>query len=256
VRVVGPFTICPNRLACPAQLKGRIAHFASRTALDIEGLGEETAALLVERGLVRDLADLFHVTTEQLTELPGFAEKSAKKLVTGIQKARSTELQRLVYGLGVPEVGATVAHDLAAHFRTFDALRDAGSDDLQAVRGIGPKMTEQILAFFGDPATKEAVDRVYAEMRELSAPDVGGGGPLGGKRFVFTGTLSSMGREKAKAAVEAAGGRAMSAVSKETDYLVVGEGGGGKAEKAAKLGVPVLDEDGFLELLRTNGVEI
>jgi DNA ligase (NAD+) len=256
VAVIGPFTVCPNRLGCPAQLKGRITHFASRSALDIEGLGGETAALLVERGLVRDLADLFHLTAEQLMELPGFAEKSAKKLVAGIQAARSTELQRLVFGLGIPEVGATVARDLAAHFQTFTTLREAGADDLQAVRGIGPKMTEQILAFFGDPATKTALDRVHAEMRHLSAPEVGGAGPLGGKRFVFTGTLASMGREKAKAAVEAAGGRAVSAVSKETDYLVAGAGGGGKAEKAAKLGIPVLDEEAFLELLRTNGVEV
>jgi DNA ligase (NAD+) len=256
VAVIGPFTVCPNRLGCAAQLKGRITHFASRSALDIEGLGGETAALLVERGLVRDLADLFHLTTGQLTALPGFADKSAKNLVAGIQAARSTELQRLVYGLGIPEVGATVARDLAAHFQTFPALREAGPDDLQAVRGIGPKMTEQILAFFGDPATKEALDRVYAEMRDLSAPEIGGAGPLGGKRFVFTGTLASMSREKAKLVVEAAGGRAVSAVSKETDYLVAGVGGGGKAEKAAKLAVPVLDEEAFLELLRVNGVEV
>jgi len=256
VGVIGPFTVCSNRLGCPAQLKGRIAHFASRSALDIEGLGEETAALLVERGLVRDLADLFHLTAGQLSELPGFAEKSASKLVSGIQTARSTELQRLVYGLGIPEVGATVARDLAAHFRSFMALRDAGPDELQAVRGIGPKMTEQILGFFRDSATQRALDRLYAEMRDLSAPEVGGAGPLGGKRFVFTGTLSTMGREEAKEAVEAAGGRAVSAVSKETDYLVVGEGGGGKAEKAVKLGIPVLDEAAFLDLLRANGVEV
>jgi DNA ligase (NAD+) len=256
VAVVGPFTVCPNRLACPAQLKGRIAHFASRNALDIEGLGGETASLLVERGLVRDLADLFHLTAAQLTELPGFAEKSASKLVSGIQRARTTELQRFVYGLGIPEVGATVARDLAAHFRSFPSLRDATSDDLQAMRGIGPKMTEQICAFFQDTSTREALDRLFGEMGDLKAPDVGADGPLEGKRFVFTGTLSSMSREKAKGAVEAAGGRAVSAVSKETDYLVVGEGGGGKAEKAAKLGVPVLDEAAFLDLLRTSGAEV
>ena len=256
VTVVGPFTICPNRLGCPAQLKGRVTHFASRNALDIEGLGGETAALLVEHRLVRDLADLFHLTADKLTELPGFAEKSANKLVSGIQRARSTELQRFVYALGIPEVGATVARDLAGHFRSFTSLRDATPDDLQAVRGIGPKMTEQICAFFQDEATKGALDRLLGEMGELKAPEVGVDGPLGGKRFVFTGTLSSMPREKAKSAVEAAGGRAVSAVSKETDYLVVGEGGGGKAEKAAKLGVLVLDEDAFLDLLRSSGVEV
>jgi DNA ligase (NAD+) len=256
VQTSGPFTVCPNRLGCPAQLKGRIAHFASRSALDIEGLGGETASLLVEHGLVRELADLFYLTPEQLGELPGFAEKSAKRLVAGIQAARSTDLQRLVYGLGIPEVGAAVAHDLAAHFRTLTALREAGPDDLQAVRGIGPRMTEQILGFLQDPQTKKALDRVQAEMGRLSAPNLAEGGPLGGKRFVFTGTLSSMGRERAKAVVEAAGGRAVSTVSKETDYLVVGEGGGGKAEKAAKLGIPVLEESAFLHLLRSSGVEI
>jgi DNA ligase (NAD+) len=256
VRIEGPRTYCPNRFGCSVQLKGRITHFASREGLDIEGLGGETAALLVERELVRDLADLFDLRMEDLLPLPGFAQKSAEKLVSSIQSRRKTELRRFLYGLGIPEVGAAVARDLALHFRDFDALRTAGSETLQEVPGVGPKMAEQILAFFTEPRIAEAVEAVHGKMTSLSVPAAGAeGGPFEGKKFVFTGGLDSMPRARAKKLVEDAGGLATSSVSGETDYVVSGEASGSKLEKARELGVAVLDEAAFLALLRDAGIE-
>ncbi len=251
VVVRGPFTLCPDRFGCSAQLKGRIVHFASRHALDIEGLGAETAALLVDQELVRELADLFSLTPDRLLPLPGFARRSSEKLVEGIQARRRTELSRFLFGLGIPEVGVSVAGDLARHFRTFTALREAGEEELQAIRGIGPRMSEQIRAFLGDERNDRAIRAVLREMEELSVPEESAGeGPFAGKAVVFTGGLESMTRSRARRMVEEAGGRVTSSVSGETDWVVAGPGSGSKLRKAEQLGVPVLDEEGFLALLR------
>ncbi|MEZ4417335.1 MAG: NAD-dependent DNA ligase LigA [Gemmatimonadota bacterium] len=245
----GPFTLCPNRFGCPAQLKGRLVHFGSRGALDIEGLGEETAKLLVERELVHDLAGLFHLQAQQLEALPGFAEKSANNLVDAIQARRSTELARFVHGLGIPEVGATVARDLAGHFRTLDAILDATPEALEAVPGIGPKMSEAIRTFLDEPRTRRAIDRVASEMRTLTAPAAVKGGALSGKKIVFTGGLERFSREEAKERAEAEGAKVVSSVSKATDYVVAGSDAGSKLDKATELGVRVLTEEDFLTLL-------
>jgi DNA ligase (NAD+) len=254
LEVKGPFTICPNRFGCSAQLKGRIVHFGSRHGLDIEGLGAETAALLVERELVEGLAALFHLTAEDLLPLPGFANKSAENLVGGIQARRRTELRRFLYGLGIPEVGAAVARDLANHFRSFEAIRKAAREDLEAVPGIGPKMSEVITEFLSEPRNAEAIDALEKEMEELEVPKIAGGeGPLADQTFVFTGRLESMSRSRARKLVEALGGRATSSVSGETDVLVAGEAAGSKLERAQELGVRVMDEAGFLSLLEELG---
>ena len=246
----GPFTVCPNSFGCPAQLVGRIQHFGSRQALDIEGLGEETAKLLVERGLVGVVPDLFDLRPEQLTPLEGFAETSASNLVNAIDAARSTELSRFLHGLGIPEVGVAVARDLAAHFGSMEALREAGEETLQEVPGVGPVMAGRIVEFFAEPHNAENLDRLMAEMRELRAPArPAAGGALDGKTFVFTGGLAAMSRDEGKRRVEALGARATGSVSKKTDYVVAGEDPGSKLEKAKELGVTVLDEAAFLELL-------
>ena len=256
VQVSGPFTLCPNRFGCSAQLKGRIVHFASRNGLDIEGLGFETAALLVERGLVGELADLFELTSDQLQALPGFAQKSAEKLVQATRARRSTEFRRFLFGLGIPEVGVSVAGDLAVHFRGFEALREADADALQAVRGIGPKMAEQISSFLHDPRIIDALRSVLEKMESLTVPELTeGSGPLEGRRFAFTGTLESMARARAQQLVEAAGAQTTSTVSKETDFLVRGQGGGSKVEKARQLDVTILSEEAFLERLEELGIE-
>jgi DNA ligase (NAD+) len=256
VSVKGPLTFCPNRFGCTAQLKGRISHFASRNGLDIEGLGDETAALLVDRGLVTDLADLFSLEEEDLIPLPGFAEKSAANLVAAIQARRTTEMARFLFGLGIPEVGVKVARDLAEHFRSLETLRGADREALEEVPGIGPTMSELIADFFADDRNAAAVDAVVARMERLTVPEPGRtGGALEGKTFVFTGGLESMSRSRAGKLVESAGGRAASSVSGSTDYVVAGEGAGSKLEKARELGVTLLSEEEFLGLLGKAGVE-
>ena len=253
----GPRTRCPNRFECPAQLKGRIVHFGSRGALDIEGLGEETAALLVDRELVTELADLFDLTAEQLRELPRFAEKSATNLAEALDEARSVELRRFLYGLGIPEVGSTVARDLARHFGSFEEIREAGRDELESVDGVGPKMSEKIRSFFQDERNARAVDHILEKGIDLREPESDRDGlPLEGLKVVFTGGLDRFTRSEAKELVEEAGGRVTSSVSGETDYVVAGEDPGSKHDEALELGVRILDEEGFLELLRDAGVEV
>lgn len=252
----GPFTVCPNSFECPAQLVGRIVHFGSRNALDIEGLGEENAKLFVAQGLVRQLPDLFAIRAEQLLVLDRFAEKSSQKLVEALDRASRTDLSRFLYGLGVPEVGVAVARDLARHFGSFGRLRAADEAALQEVSGVGPRMAEQITGFFQDPKNAEILDALLARM-QLSetepAPVAPADSPLAGKKFVFTGTLARSSRNEAKERVEKLGAKAVGSVSKSTDYVVVGEDAGSKAEDAQRLGVRILSEEEFEALLAESG---
>jgi DNA ligase (NAD+) len=255
VVVEGPRTICPNRFGCIAQLKGRIVHFAARSALDVEGLGEETASLLVDHGLVKQLADLFELTADQLMELDGFAEKSATALVAAIHAKKSPELARLLIALGIPEVGVSVARDLAEAFDSFDRIRSATAEELEAVDGIGPRMSEAIRGFFSDRRNAAAVDALLArgvtpqrtEARRADLPDLGAA--------VFTGTIP-VPRVVAESAWRAVGGKTATSVSKKTVFVVAGEDAGSKLEKATKLGVEVLDFDGFVARLREHGGDI
>jgi len=256
VEVRGPFTVCPNRFGCPAQLKARIVHFGSRSGLDIEGLGEETAALLVERGLVRELADLFDLEVEELKDLPGFADKSAGNLVAAIARRKRVELQRFLYGLGIPEVGQAVARDLALHFRDLDAIRQAEPETLEEVDGVGPKMSEVIVAFFREKRNARAIDAVLARGMDLVAPEAPSESGIAGKKFVFTGGLDSLTRSQAKKLVEGAGARAVSSVSAETDFVVAGAEAGSKLARAQELGVHILSEEEFLGLLRESGIKV
>ena len=255
----GPFTVCPNSFECPAQLAGRIVHFASRNALDIEGLGDETAKQLVSEGLVRQLPDLFELTAEKLVRLEGFAEKSAANLVEALRKASRAELPRLLHGLGIPEVGVAVARDLARHFGTFQALRAADEAALQEVAGVGPRMAEAITAFFREPNNAAILDELQAKLEIVESPSKPAAGsvqPLAGQKFVFTGGLSRLTRGKAQELVEFLGGRATGSVSKSTDWVIVGEDAGSKADDARRLGVKTLDENSFVELLREHGVNL
>ncbi len=250
----GPRTVCPNRFGCPAQLKGRIVHFGSREALDIEGLGEETANLFVDQGLVGRLADLFDLTTEQLIALDGFAEKSAVNLVEAIEAKKRPELGRFLVALGIPEVGVTVARGLAQHFGSFRGLLAASRDDLEAVDGVGPRMSEVITEFLADERNAAAIQAVLGrgveplETTPVEAPAAGGGA------VVFTGTLP-VSRPLAEQAWRSAGGRVSGSVSKKTDFVVAGANAGSKLAKAEKLGVEVVDYDDFLSRLRALGGE-
>lgn len=256
----GPFSVCPNSFDCRAQLAGRLIHFGSRHALDIEGLGEESAKLFIEKGLVEHLPDLFDLKSEQLLGLEGFAEKSANNLVEAIERASHVELHRFLYGLGIPEVGATVARDLARHFGTFEAIRNATPEELTEVHGVGERMAEQITAFFAEPKNAEVLDALIerVDLQEPGPPEPGEEErkPFEGKTFVFTGGLDRFTRDEAKELVERHGGRATGSVSKKTDWVVAGEDAGSKLAKAESLGVTVLDEKKFLEFLAEHGVEV
>lgn len=250
----GPFSVCTNAFECPAQLAGRIIHFGSRQALDISGLGGETARLLVREGLVAQLADLYRLRPEQLVDLEGFAEKSAVALVAGIGASSPAELARFLYGLGIPEVGVTVARLLAATFGTLAAVRNASDDRLQRIDGIGPRMAEQIRSFFDNEHNARALDLLLGRMIVSEAEISVTGDALAGVKFVFTGGLSSMSRAEAKELVETAGGKVSTAVSKATGFVVAGDNPGSKLARATDLGVQVLDEEAFRRLLRERGV--
>ena len=243
----GPFVVCSNRLGCPAQLERGIEHFVSRAGLDIEGLGSETVALLVGEGLVREPADLFDLTSKDLLRLEGFAETRSRKLAEAIRDGKKTELARFIYGLGIPEVGATVARVLAAEFRDLAILRDVTAERLEEVEGIGPIMSEKITGFFRDEARAGSLDAILSRGFELVPPPVREGGSGDGESVVFTGRLKSVTRSEAKKRVEDRGDRVVSSISSRTGYLVKGEKPGSKADKAEKLGVTVLDEEAFLK---------
>ena len=253
----GPYTVCPNSFDCPAQRVGRLTHFASRGGLDIEGLGERTARQLVEGGMVRHLPDLFDLDAEDFETLEGFAEVSAQKLAKAIQDAREPELSRLLYGLGVPEVGTAVARDLARHFGTIERIRQANEAALIEVDGIGEVMARQIHDFFAEPRNARVLDallggRVHPRQAATAG---GGGGALEDLTFVFTGSLGRLSRSAAQDLVRRHGARAAGSVSGQTSYLVAGEGGGSKLERARREGVPILGEQEFLDLLAQRGIE-
>jgi len=244
-------------LACPARLKETIRHFASRRALDIEGLGEKLIDQLVGRGLVSSVADLYRLTREDILTLERLAEKSAGKVVDAIGRSRRTSLSRLLFALGIPHVGEQVARVLAAHAGTLAALESAGEAELTGLRGIGPEIAASVTAFFRQPENRRIVaalidDGVLAVSDTAAAST--GAGPLSGLSFVFTGTLSSLSREQAGELVARAGGRSAAAVSRATSYVVVGSDPGSKVLQAEKLGVPRLSDSGFLALLKQKGV--
>jgi DNA ligase (NAD+) len=248
----GPLTLCPNRLGCPAQLIGRLVHFASSGALDIEGLGPETATELVHRGLVRTPADLFRLTPAALRRLPGFAERSAAKLANAIRARRSVPLPKLLHALAIPGVGSATARDLAARFPSLDALARARPAELERVPGIGTASAAAIAGFFADRHNRRAI----AALRRAgvrAAPLRPIRGPLSGKTVVFTGGLGRFDRDRAGALVESLGGRVGSSVSARTDFVVVGETPGSKLDDARRLGIPTLDEAAFLALVGRAG---
>ena len=250
----GPFTYCPNRFGCPAQLKRGLMHFGSRAGLDIEGLGEEAATALVDRGLVNELADLFRLKRTDLQALEGFAEKKAKNLADAIEAKKTVALERFLYGLGIPEVGVTVATSLAKRFQSFERIQGATTEELEGVDGIGPIMSEQIRVFLDDERNRDQISAVIGQGMKLIPPAETDGEALGGRRFVFTGGLERFSRLEAKRLIEANGGKVAGSVSKETHYLVVGADSGSKLRKAQDLDVTVLSEADFVEMLGAAGI--
>jgi DNA ligase (NAD+) len=242
---------CTAGLYCPAQRKQALLHFASRRALDIEGLGDKLVDQLVEHGVVKTPADLYRLEPAALANLERMGEKSAANLLAAIDKSRDTTLERFIFALGIRNVGETTARDLARHFGKLDALMDADEAALQAVPDVGPVVAASIAGFFGEPRNRKVVQ----ELRKLGVRWVEGRAkapaelPLAGKTFVLTGTLSGMSREEATGRIVTRGGRVSGNVSKKTHYLVAGTGPGSKLEKARALGVEILDEKALARLL-------
>ncbi|MDR7522015.1 MAG: NAD-dependent DNA ligase LigA [Armatimonadota bacterium] len=242
---------CPN-LACPAQVQERLVHFASRDAMDIEGLGHRLLAQLLERGLVRDPADLYHLTTAHLLTLERMGERLAQNLLDAIDRSRQTTLARFLYALGIRHVGAHVAEVLAGHFPSIEALMDASFEEVRDIPGIGPTIAESIATFFKQAPNRRLVARLLeagirpsAGALAVAARD----GPLAGAQVVFTGTLGRWTRSQAEELVRRAGGSPADSVTRKTTYVVAGAAAGSKLEKARRLGVTVLTEDEFGRLV-------
>jgi DNA ligase (NAD+) len=233
---------------CPAQLKQRLRFFAHRGAMDVEGLGEKLVEQLVDKGLVKHLPDLYGLDLETLVDLERMGEKSATNLLAQIERSKRTSLPRFLTALGIRQVGEATAKALAEHFRTLDAIMEASEEQLREVRDVGPEVAASIRQFFHEPRNRKLVERLR-KAGVTPAPIERRHGPLEGKKFVLTGGLAGMTRPEAQRRIEALGGRVVTSVSKETDYVVVGAEAGSKLKKAEKLGIPRLDEDGFLRLL-------
>jgi len=243
---------CTGGLFCPAQRKQALLHFAGRRALDIEGLGDRVVDQLVDGGRVRTPADLFQLDAAVLSSLDRMGEKSAANLIASFEKARKTSLARFIFAMGIRHVGESTARDLARHFGALDRLLLADEAALLQVNDVGPIVATSILRFFGQPHNREVIDQLRAagvEWPETEGVALVAVGPLAGKTLVLTGTLPTLSRDEASAMIVAAGGKVSSSVSKKTDFVVAGAEAGGKLDKAAALGVQVIDEQALRQLL-------
>ena len=238
-----------NRQA-PEMVRRAVIHFASRTCMDIEHLGEAVVNQLFDRSLISGIGDLYQLEKDNLLDLEKFGEKSADNLINSIEASKGNEVWRLLHGLGIPHIGAQSAKDLVRHFKSIQAISTADEETLESVDGIGAVVAEALHAWFNEEANQDLIARLEAydlnmEIEVVEAAD----GPFKDKTVVITGTLPSLSRDEATALIEAAGGRASGSVSKKTDFLLAGDKAGSKLAKAEKLGVPVLDEATFKNML-------
>ncbi len=246
---------CVN-LNCPAKLRESLLHFGRREVMNIEGLGEAVVQQLLDRGLVRSVADLYALTAEQLIGLDRFAEKSARALLDQIQGSRRAGLARVLMGLGIRFVGERTAELLAQEFGSIEALISASADELERVEEVGPRISQAILEFFAQPANRALVEALKIAGVDMTAEKRQRTAQLTGLTFVLTGSLPAMTRDEARQKIEAAGGKTAAAVSKKTSYVVAGDEAGSKLDKARNLGIPVLDEAGLLALLAGRGPDL
>jgi len=236
-------------LDCPAQLKGRIRHFASKRAMDIDGLGVKLIEQLVDKGLVKDVADIYYIKKEQLVELERMADKSAQNIIDAIEKSKTKPLSKFLYALGIRNVGETTAEDLASYFPRLDEIFHLSEEDLMEVQGIGPEVAASVHRFFGDKKNKESIDLLKKAGVKVIESKAKEKGKLVGKTFVFTGTLKTFGRDEARTLVESMGATTASTVSKKVDFVVVGEDPGSKFDRAKELGVKTLTEEEFKKMV-------
>ena len=245
---------CPNYYGCPPQIIGRIQHYISRKAMDIEGLGGETVALLYENGLLKDYSDLYELTVEQVTPLERMAQKSAENLVNGIQKSKEVPFERVLFALGIRYVGETVAKKLAKHYKTISALSQASMMDLILVDEIGDRIAQSVIEFFENHDNTKIIERLQSfgvqfEIVEKFNPDATD--LLVGKTFVVSGVFELFSRDDLKKSIEDNGGKVGSSISAKTDYVIAGDNmGPAKLEKANQLGIPIISEHDFVEMIK------
>ncbi len=245
----GAHIFCTNSLSCAPQIAGRLAHYASRDAMDIDTFSEKTAALLVEEMQLKSIPDLYDMSAEDFAKLPGFKEKKIGNLMDAIEKSKDCSLGAFVFAIGIPNVGSKTARDLARHFGSMDAIRNAAAEELMAVQDVGEVVAESIIAFFGDSSISAQVDRLLAHGVSPRPEEVQQQSPITGKTIVVTGTLPTLDRREAEAMIERLGGKAAGSVSKKTGYVLAGENAGSKLTKAKELGIPVLSEEEFFQLI-------
>ena len=243
---------CPNYYGCPPQIMGRIQHYISRRAMDIEGLGGETVALLFRNALVKNYADLYELSAQQIMPLERMAKKSAENLIAGIENSKKVPFERVLFALGIRYVGETVAKKLARHYRDIDAIAAASQEELTLVDEIGEKIAQSVVGFFSNEENLRIVERlkkygVTLRLDESSAP---ASNQLGGKTFVVSGVFEHFSRDGIKEAIEAHGGKVSGSISAKTDFVVAGENmGPAKLEKATKLGVSIISEKDLISMI-------
>ncbi len=246
----GAFFFCTGGYTCRAQLKWSIIHFASRRAMDIEGLGKETVEALLAKKLISHSADIYLLTKDQLLTVEGFKDKKAQNLLDGIETSKTCSLYRLLFGLGIRHVGEQVAKIIADHFGSLQVIEHASLDDIQSVKGIGPEIAQSVVDYFADSRNKKLLklflERGVCPVQESTKVR---GGRLAGQTFVFTGELETMSRDQAQMKIEELGGRGINSVSQKTNFVVAGKNPGSKFDKAKKLGVKVLNEREFIQLI-------
>ncbi len=245
----GAFLRCTGA-ACPAQLSRSLAHFVSRDAMDIDGLGKNIVEALIEKGFVKTPADLYYLTLEQMKQLWSKGDTQAKKLLKAIEESKSRDLSRLIFALGIRQVGAKAGKTLAAHFGSLDALMGASLEELTLVDDVGGVTAQNILDWFAQPSAREMVERLRAAGVNFESQRTVTDTRFAGMTFVLTGALTKFTRDQATEQIEAYGGKASGSVSKKTTYVVVGENAGSKERKARELGIPILSEDDFLAMIQ------
>ncbi len=246
---------CVN-LACPAQLKARVRHYCQRNAMDIEGMGVVWIHNFVDKKWIQDLADIYDLNFNEVANLERMGQKSTENLFKGIEDSKKRQLHRLIYGLGIPDVGEHSAHILAQRFKTLDRLAEASEEELQAMREIGPVTAHSIVIFFHEAGTKKVLERLRrAGVRFNLVEEVKRSTPFSGKTCVITGTLEKYERKDAEALIRRLGGHPSGSISQKTDFLIAGESAGSKLDKAKQLGIKILNEKDFLKMLKESGVE-
>ena len=245
--------VCPNKWGCGPQICGRIEHFVGRHAMDIDGIGEEVAVILNKSGLVNDVADLYDLTQEKLVALDRFKEKSAQRILRGIENSRRVPYSRVIFALSIPFVGETTGKVLARHTRDIDTLMSLPAEQLAAIPEIGPKIAQSIVDFFAEERNRAIVERLRAAGLQMALTEqetAGQTDKLAGKKVVISGVFAKHSREEYKAMIEQNGGKNVSSISSATSFILAGENmGPAKLEKARKLGIDIINEDQFLEMI-------